>query len=987
SELKLLDGHILTAQTEGSQTDAGSGVNSIVEGSVKITGSNGEDVTGYYEISFGDGTLTVTPRPIVIETSSNSWVYDGEAHSDGTHGVAEGEYGLVVGHSTRTVELTQITDVGTAENVLTVAVYDGETEVTQNYTITYRNGTLEITPRPVLIKTYDCEWVYDGTAHSYGGHGEVADGYLTLGVSAENYGLLAGHYTESYDLAQITDCGTTENILSVRVYGTSGDVTANYEISYDYGTLKITARNVIIVSEDYMWYYDGTAHSYGGNHVDTYGYEELGISVDDYGLVSGQYTRSYDLAEITEIGTLDNTLKVRIYDINGIETTQNYTVSYKYGALNVSPRPITVTAGSSTKVYDGTALTCGDYFVSSELKLLDGHILTAQTEGSQTDAGSGVNSIVEGSVKITGSNGEDVTGYYEISFGDGTLTVTPRPIVIETSSNSWVYDGEEHSDGTYAIVLDGYIQLDISSDDYGLLDGHSTVLDDFTKVINAGSYDNQITVKVYDSSSEDITSNYKVVCNSGTLQITPRPITVIAESNSWVYDGTAHSEKTHSVEEYAYGLVEGHKTVVETLTYITDVGSVENVISVRIFDLSDNDLTDNYSISYDYGTLEITPRPIKILSYDCEWEYDGTAHSCGDHEVMAEGYIDLGVDEQDYGLATGHTTQSYNLAEITIVGTTANSLQVRVYDGTTEVTGNYEITYKYGRLKVTARTIIVTAGSSTKIYDGTALTCGQILVDRLVEGHKAQAVTSGSQTDVGSSANTVIKSSIVITDANDNDVSRYYTVVSCEEGVLTVTPRPIVIETSDNSWVYDGEEHSDGTYAIVLDGYIQLDISSDDYGLLNGHSTVLDSFTKVTDAGSYDNRITVKVYDSSSEDITSNYKVVCNSGTLEITPRPVVIKTYDCEWVYDGTAHSYGGHGEVADGYLTLGVSAENYGLLAGHYTESYDLAQITDCGTTENILSVRVYGTSGDVTANYEISYDYGTLEITPRPIKILSY
>ncbi|MGN0813845.1 MAG: hypothetical protein ACI4MH_01280, partial [Candidatus Coproplasma sp.] len=87
SELKLLDGHILTAQTEGSRTTVGESVNRVIYESIEITDENGVNVNAYYDISCEDGTLEVTPRPITVITASNSWVYDGTAHSEESHSV------------------------------------------------------------------------------------------------------------------------------------------------------------------------------------------------------------------------------------------------------------------------------------------------------------------------------------------------------------------------------------------------------------------------------------------------------------------------------------------------------------------------------------------------------------------------------------------------------------------------------------------------------------------------------------------------------------------------------------------------------------------------------------------------------------------------------------------------------------------------------------------------------------------------------------
>jgi hypothetical protein len=86
--------------------------------------------------------------------------------------------------------------------------------------------------------------------------------------------------------------------------------------------------------------------------------------------------------------------------------------------------PITVTAASATKEYDGTALTNNGYTLTSGL-LSNGHTIQSITvTGSQTEVGSSAN-VVSGMV-ITDAAGNNVTAGYAITYANGTLTVTEQ---------------------------------------------------------------------------------------------------------------------------------------------------------------------------------------------------------------------------------------------------------------------------------------------------------------------------------------------------------------------------------------------------------------------------------------------------------------------------------------------------------------------------------------------------------------------------------
>ncbi|MGN0813799.1 MAG: hypothetical protein ACI4MH_01030, partial [Candidatus Coproplasma sp.] len=757
----LLQGHITQYSSLTEIISAGSAENVI---SIQIFDGETE-ATSNYDISYVFGTLEITPRPITLSTADDSWVYDGTAHGDGAHSVVDGEYGLVEGHETDTVELTLITDVGTAENVISVAVYDGETEVTQNYSITYQNGTLEVTLRPVTVTTASNSWVYDGTAHSDGGH-----------TVSDEYTLAEGHSTQSENLTQITDVGTAENIFTVRVYDGETEVTQNYTVSYEYGTLEITPRPVIVSTASNSWVYDGTAHS-DGSHT---------VADGEYSLVEGHQTKSSDLAQITDVGTTENIMTVAVYD-GETEVTQNYAITYQYGTLEITPRPVTIITSDNSWVYDGEAHSDGAHSVADgEYVLVEGHSTRVVELTQITNVGTEENVLT-----VVVYDGEtEVTQNYTITYQNGTLQITPRPVTVSTASNSWVYDGTAHSDVTHSVAEGEYV----------LVEGHSTRVIELTNITNVGTIENALVVVVYDGETE-VTLNYTITYQNGTLQITPRPVTVTTESFSWVYDGTAHSYGAHSVIDDEYSLIDGHYTQSENLAQITDVGTADNVLTVRVF-FGATEVTGNYEIDYIYGTLEITARPVIIASADYQWIYDGEPHSCGDHSVVSDGYTELGVQEENYGLVSGHTTTSYDLTQITVVQTVDNVLKVKIFNGTDEVTANYEISYKYGKLTVNPRPITVTAGDASKVYDGAALTCGDYFVSselKVLDGHTLTAQTEGSQTDAGSGVNSIVEGSVKITDSNGEDITGYYE-ISFGDGTLTVTPRPIVIETSSNSW-------------------------------------------------------------------------------------------------------------------------------------------------------------------------------------------
>ena len=100
----------------------------------------------------------------------------------------------------------------------------------------------------------------------------------------------------------------------------------------------------------------------------------------------------------------------------------NYVDDATYDVLTVVPREITVTTGSATKPYDGTALTDSSYYVSYGL-LGTGHKLSIEVTGTISNVGTARNFVNKESLKITDKNGKDVTKNYVVTFELGYLTI------------------------------------------------------------------------------------------------------------------------------------------------------------------------------------------------------------------------------------------------------------------------------------------------------------------------------------------------------------------------------------------------------------------------------------------------------------------------------------------------------------------------------------------------------------------------------------
>lgn len=192
------------------------------------------------------------------------------------------------------------------------------------------------------------------------------------------------------DYTDNVNAGTATAIVMLKdPWVGSGSATFNI-IQADLSSATVTVADQV---------YDGTAQK----PVPTVTWNGKQVAQDDY-------TAAY--ANNVRAGTATVTVTGK----------RNFTETSKAsGTFKIAERPVTVTADSAERVYDGSALTA-DGFTSEGLAQGD-RVASAKVEGSQTDVGSSANKV--SGAKIVNAAGEDVTDCYDITYKDGTLTVKP----------------------------------------------------------------------------------------------------------------------------------------------------------------------------------------------------------------------------------------------------------------------------------------------------------------------------------------------------------------------------------------------------------------------------------------------------------------------------------------------------------------------------------------------------------------------------------
>ena len=633
---------------------------------------------------------------------------------------------------------------------------------------------------------------------------------------------------------------------------------------------------------------------------------------------------------------------------DGADVTGEYEFVVLPGKLNIVRISVTACVDDVTAEYSGSPIVPSSYTVTYGA-FLDGHTAVPAYSGSQTVPGS---SSAVMKLSVRDGEGRDVTSNYNISIANGTLTVTERSvrqaITVTVKDLEKTYDGAAAGEAKYELSSGELL----GSDKLVLVSSSGSIVD-----AGEGSINATFAVK---NGENDVSSNYDVTVVPGKLTVKPREITLTADSDTKDFDGKALTKPTFTMSSGS--TVTGHTVKATVKGSQTQPGSSANVIdpaSVKITDASGGNVTKYYSVKLVDGTLTVNGTGEKIALTvtvkSAEKVYDGTPLKAGEYEISSG------------KLADGDTLELVKIsgAERTEVGENSIEAEFVVKNGGADVSIKYSLTVVPGKLNVKAREITVTAASDSKIYDGKPLTrdSWKITSGELAKGHKLSATVKGSQTELGSSANMIVKDSVKIVDADGKDVTKNY-IVTTAAGTLTVNKNPVTdisLSVGSHTKVYDGQPMT----------FSGADIRVTAGGPLPAGYTVEATFNPsgATEVGKYDVTIkSVTIRDARGNDVTSKFNITRVKGSLEITARPLVIETRAANKVYDGTA-------------LTERSTPTITGRVDNHQVTLRITGSQTKVGSSENtVADVKITDktTGADVTKNYSITYKYGLLTVT---------
>lgn len=287
-------------------------------GEYEIT-PNGAEAKNY-AISYTSGTLTVNKAPLTIRAENAERVY-GDENPKYTYAYEgfknEETMDVLTNRPSATTEAIATSAVGTYD------IVPGGAEA-QNYTISYKNGTLTVTKAPLTVSAVDNKKVY-------GESNPVIELAYSGFKNSDNEGCITEKPTITVNADEKSDVGEYSITLA-------GGTAQNYEFTaYNEGKLIVEKASLSVVADNKeRLYFDAnpelTFHCEGFKNEDT------------ESVLTKQPSLECKATQTSVVGEY----AITVSDAD----CKNYELTYQDATLTVGKRMLDVTVGNYTRVYN-----------------------------------------------------------------------------------------------------------------------------------------------------------------------------------------------------------------------------------------------------------------------------------------------------------------------------------------------------------------------------------------------------------------------------------------------------------------------------------------------------------------------------------------------------------------------------------------------------------------------------------------------------------
>ena len=632
-----------------TNANAGVGNKAVTVSGVTVNdGNNG----GNYAVTYANNTSsTINKAALTLSTSDVVKAYDGTTSANGAQAIITS--GQLFGTDSLSGGQFAYTNANAGNGNKTVTVggvtlNDGNSG--GNYAVTYVNNTTStINPAAVTISILDLVKTYDGTTGASGVTATVTSGQL---FGSDN--LSGGQF-------DYTDANAGSGNKTVTVGGVmvnDGNNGGNYVVTYANNTTSTINKANLIVTANNDSKYVTASDKTGYNGVSYGGF----VANESVGVLSGALVINRTGKGVQEApGTYNGVLVA-----SGLSSS-NYAISYVNGNYTITPAGSVVIKVSppASGVEYGTTPMFNPADMTVEYLDDNGNVissLTGTNDGNNrftfTDGAGGSLSFTLGlgdtsfstgdhlNVGSYGLSGLDVTttggSFSGTPAVDGTLTVTPKGLELDTSAVSKVYDGTTILDPS-KLGLQGILSHDlVSLSGSGSL-SQKNVGNNLLYILN------NLKLAGVDAGNYYLIPGSTISGHNGS--ITPASLVLSTADVIKTYDGNILAPGAQAV--IVNGKLYGTDSLSGGLFHYTSsgVGIGNKVVTVRNVTVNDGNGGNNYLVSYVNNTTSTINKANLTVTKDDNGQYVLTGLIPGDdaHVLNDRGVLLLeGISSGNY---------------------------------------------------------------------------------------------------------------------------------------------------------------------------------------------------------------------------------------------------------------------------------------------------------------------------------------------------
>ncbi|WP_281321933.1 YDG domain-containing protein [Flavobacterium aestivum] len=559
---------------------------------------SGVDAGNYTVNTAASTTANITVRTLTITAAPNTKNYDGTVSSASTPSITSGS--IQTGDTSGFTETYDTKNKGVGKTLTPSGIVnDGNSG--NNYAYTFVNSSAGvINARTLTVTAAANTKAYDGTTTA------AAIPTITTGslVSGD-----IGTFSETYDTKNQGSGKTMTPVLVSIVDGSSTDMAGNYSV-----TLATSANSVInkrpitVTATANTKMYDGTTIAAAVPTI-TNGT----LASGDVGIFNETYTTKNQ-----GVGKTMTPVLVSIVDGSNANMAGNYIVTLATSATGtINMLPITITAVTNTKTYDGTTSAASVPIVTSGV-VQTGDVAAFTEVYANKNVGSSKILIPAGIV----NDGNSGNNYAYTFVNDVTGVINARALTINGAVTSKIYDGGTGSSTppaiTSGVVQSGDIAAFTQTYDNRNVGSAKTLMP--SGVVTDGNSGNNYTYIYFAS-------------NNGT--ITSRALTITGAQSSKVYDATTSSP---SLPIVTIGAIQTGDVANFTQVYNNkNVGTAKTLIPSG--SVTDGNGGNNYTYTFNNLTTgsnrQITALAITVTAATNTKIYDGNTSAAATPTVTS----------------------------------------------------------------------------------------------------------------------------------------------------------------------------------------------------------------------------------------------------------------------------------------------------------------------------------------------------------------